>query len=177
MTDAIPRWYVAKTYRREKKIKERLMQMGIEHFIPFHTVIRERNGRKKKVEEPVIGNFVFIRHDFRGCISLVNDYGFEMRYVRRKDRSLLEVPEKQMKDFIYLLDQHADQVEFVSPDLRAGDKVRVVKGDFAGIEGELIRIHGHKRIVVRLEGLLALATVYIPGSYLEKVESFDAVGN
>ena len=54
--------------------------------------------------------------------------------------------------------------------LKKGDKVRVIKGDFAGIEGELIRVKGHKRVVVRLEGVVSLATAYIPGSFLEKIE-------
>ena len=54
--------------------------------------------------------------------------------------------------------------------MKKGDKVRVIKGDFAGIEGELIRVKGHKRVVVRLEGVVSLATAYIPGSFLEKIE-------
>jgi transcription antitermination factor NusG len=48
--------------------------------------------------------------------------------------------------------------------------VRIIKGSFAGIEGELIRIKGHKRVVVRLEGIAAVATTYIPASFLERIE-------
>ena len=54
-------------------------------------------------------------------------------------------------------------------DLKRGDRVRVVAGTFAGIEGELIRIAGHRRVVVRLENLFSIATVFIPGGYLEKI--------
>ena len=53
---------------------------------------------------------------------------------------------------------------------RRGDKVCIIKGSFAGIEGELIRIKGHKRVVVLLEGVAAVATTYIPASFLERVE-------
>ena len=42
---------------------------------------------------------------------------------------------------------------------------------FAGIEGELIRIAGHRRVVVRLENLFSIATVFIPSGYLEKIET------
>jgi transcription antitermination factor NusG len=48
--------------------------------------------------------------------------------------------------------------------LQGGEKVRVIKGEFAGIEGELYRIKGHKRVVVRLEGLASLAM----GNYIAK---------
>ena len=71
---------------------------------------------------------------------------------------------------MFLLDFSESAVRIENANLKRGDRVRVVKGDFAGIEGELIRIKGHKRVVVRLEGLFSLATAYIPGAYLEKVE-------
>jgi hypothetical protein len=40
---------------------------------------------------------------------------------------------------------------------------------FAGIEGELYRIMGHKRVVVKLGNSLAVATSYIAKEHLERV--------
>jgi len=34
----------------------------------------------------------------------------------------------------------------------------------------LIRISGHKRVVIRMSDVLAVATTYIPAAFLEKVE-------
>ena len=62
-----------------------------------------------------------------------------------------------------------NEIEVLPHDLRRGDRVRVVAGSFAGIEGELVRIAGHRRVVVRIDNLFTVATVYIPGSYLEKI--------
>jgi hypothetical protein len=45
----------------------------------------------------------------------------------------------------------------------------VIGGEFAGIEGELYRIRGHKRVVVKLRGVASMATTYIPKEYLEKI--------
>ncbi|MFR5659526.1 MAG: UpxY family transcription antiterminator [Butyricimonas faecihominis] len=104
-------------------------------------------------------------------MSLIQEYAFDMRYLRdRETGNFLIVPDKQMNDFIFLLDFSKEMVEVVNENLKKGDKVRVIKGDFAGIEGELIRVKGHKRVVVRLEGVVSLATAYIPGSFLEKIE-------
>jgi transcription antitermination factor NusG len=75
-----------------------------------------------------------------------------------------------MENFMFLLDLSESAMRIENANLKRGDRVRVIKGDFAGIEGELIRIKGHKRVVVRLEGLFSLATTYIPGAYLEKIE-------
>jgi transcription antitermination factor NusG len=54
--------------------------------------------------------------------------------------------------------------------MKPGERVRVIKGEFEGIEGELIRIRGHKRVVVRIEGLFSVATgSYIAKECLEKI--------
>ena len=164
-------WYVANTCRQEKKIKQRLDSMGIENFIPFQQIARKIHGVDKLIEVPVIPNLVFIHTTFKSFMSLIQEYAFDMRYLRdRETGNFLIVPDKQMNDFMFLLDFSKEMVEVVNENLKKGDKVRVIKGDFAGIEGELIRVKGHKRVVVRLEGVVSLATAYIPGSFLEKIE-------
>lgn len=165
------KWYAAKTnFSIEKKIKQLLERLKVEHFIPFRTTIEEKNGKKVKLEKPVVPNLVFIHSDYATCLSLVNDYGLAMNYLLDLEKhTLLVVPDKQMEDFMFLLDFSEEAVQVLNENLRQGDRVRVIKGDFAGIEGELVRIKGHKRVVVRLEGLFSLATTYIPGAYLEKI--------
>ena len=164
-------WYVANTCRQEKKIKQRLDSMGIENFIPFQQIARKIHGVDKLIEVPVIPNLVFIHTTLKTCMSLIQEYAFDMRYLRdRETGNFLIVTDKQMNDFMFLLDFSDSTVEVINENLKKGDKVRVIKGDFAGIEGELIRVKGHKRVVVRLEGVVSLATAYIPGSFLEKIE-------
>ena len=145
--------------------------MGIENFIPFQQIARKIHGVDKLIEVPVIPNLVFIHTTLKTCMSLIQEYAFDMRYLRdRETGNFLIVPDKQMNDFMFLLDFSKEMVEVVNENLKKGDKVRVIKGDFAGIEGELIRVKGHKRVVVRLEGVVSLATAYIPSSFLEKIE-------
>ena len=171
LSDSELHWYVANTCRQEKKIKQRLDSMGIENFIPFQQIARKIHGVDKLIEVPVIPNLVFIHTTLKTCMSLIQEYAFDMRYLRdRETGNFLIVPDKQMNDFMFLLDFSKEMVEVVNENLKKGDKVRVIKGDFAGIEGELIRVKGHKRVVVRLEGVVSLATAYIPGSLLEKIE-------
>ena len=171
-------WYVANTCRQEKKIKQRLDSMGIENFIPFQQIARKIHGVDKLIEVPVIPNLVFIHTTFKSCMSLIQEYAFDMRYLRdRETGNFLIVPDKQMNDFMFLLDFSKEMVEVGNEKIsmaQEGDRCEIRigerKGDFAGIEGELIRVKGHKRVVVRLEGVVSLATAYIPGSFLEKIE-------
>ncbi len=165
-------WYAARTrYQLEKRIKEQLDELYIENFIPFRKVMIERNGKRIEVERPVVSSIVFIRADERTCLSLPADYFLKLNYLRSRETGrLLVIPDKQMEDFKFLLDFSEEAVQVMNVTLKRGDRVRVIKGEFAGVEGELVRIQGHKRVVVRLEGLFSLATTYIPGSFLERIE-------
>jgi len=164
-------WYAAKVkYQTEKKVKAWLDEQAIENFIPFRKVLIERNGRKIKKEKPIVPGLLFIRTNYQKACTLPFESKVRMVYLRNlESHQLLIVPDKQMEDFMFLLDLSEAAVRIDNTNLRRGDRVRVIKGDFAGIEGELIRIKGHKRVVIRMEGLFSLATTYIPGAYLEKI--------
>ena len=164
-------WYAAKVkYQTERKVKTWLDKQAIENFIPFRMVLMERNGRKIKRERPVVPGLLFIKTNYQTACALPVESRVKIVYLRNPEsHQFLVIPEKQMQDFMFLLDLSESAVRLENENLRRGDKVRVIKGDFAGIEGELIRIKGHKRVVVRLEGLFSLATTYIPSAYLEKI--------
>jgi len=164
-------WYAAKVkYQTERKVKTWLDDQAIENFIPFQTVLIERKGRKIKRERPIVPGLLFIRTNYKTAHILPVKSSVKMVYLRNLDNhQLLTVPDKQMENFMFLLDFSETAMRIDNTNLRRGDRVRVIKGDLAGIEGELIRIKGHRRVVVRLDGLFSLATAYIPGSFLERI--------
>lgn len=151
-------------------IKDFLEEKEIRHFIPFQKVVKERNGKKIQKEKPVISCLIFVNTDYTTAMSIPNKSGFSVSYIYNNDTKRIQIiPDKQMQDFMFLLDFSDSVIRISNNNLKRGDRVRVIKGDFTGIEGELIRVKGHKRVVVRLEGLFSLATTYIPSSYLEKI--------
>jgi transcription antitermination factor NusG len=124
-----------------------------------------------KRDKPLVPGLLFIRADHQTASGLPVESRTKMVFLRNlESNQLLIVPDKQMEDFMFLLDFSESAVRIENESLRRGDRVRIIKGDFAGIEGELVRIKGHKRVVVRLDGLFSLATTYIPSAYLEKIE-------
>lgn len=55
-------WYVIYTKPKwEKKVAERLIQMGIECYCPLITKIKQWSDRKKKVEMPLFNSYVFVQ--------------------------------------------------------------------------------------------------------------------
>ncbi len=164
-------WFVAKTRaNQEKAIRERLEAMNIESYLPSRMEIRQRNDRKKKVEVVLIPNTIFIYTDKNTALSLPNHHGFLIKYmIDYMTRTLLIVPEKQMSNFIFLMDLSEGKIEIDNNLLfEKGDKIRVINGPFIGVEGELIRVGEKKKVLVRLENIIA-CSMEIPSSYLEKI--------
>lgn len=164
-------WYVAYTrMNQELIIKRQLDELGVENFLAMRDEVRETRGGRRNVRVILIPRLIFLHTDRQTAFSLLNERGLNIIYLKDLEtRRLLVVPEKQMGDFMFLLDFSESTVEVINRELKRGDRVRVVKGPLAGLEGELIRVKGHRRVIVRLEGVVSIATSYIPGSFLEKI--------
>ena len=165
-------WYVAYTrVNQELLVKKKLDELGIENFLPLDEQLRDTPFGRKTIRVPLIHGMIFIRTDKVTSFSLLNEYSLNMVYLKDiEGRGSLIVPDKQMEDFMFLLDFSPEGIEILNKDLKRGDRVRVIKGPLQGLEGELVRLRGHKRVVIRLEGVASIATSYIPGSFLEKIE-------
>jgi len=161
-------WFVARTrWCQELKVRESLIETGVECFIPTRETYRERRGRKVRTEVPVIRNLVFVRTTKSIALALVNGKGLPMSYIiDHCTRTLLEVPAKQMEDFMRVMDLNPDALCEENEAITPGSRVRVVKGDLAGVEGEVISLPTRTYVMVSIGSLLH-AKVQIPKAYLE----------
>lgn len=165
-------WFAAKTRpHQELKIKNKLDGLGVENFLPMKEQIRVLGEKKRKVMRPLVPRLLFLRCRKELLFALLNEHFLPLSYVRNLEtKRPLVVPDRQMRDFMFFVDFARDSIRVLNDKLKAGDRVRVIKGDLAGLEGELIRIKGHKRVVVRLQGLFSVAAgTYLPKHYLELI--------
>ncbi|NDV57779.1 UpxY family transcription antiterminator [Bacteroides sp. 519] len=170
MTDKQEFWFAART-KKDQEIATRnlLIKMNIEHFLPTRVTVRQLKYRKKKVEVPVIRNIIFIHASKEVACSLPNDFGLNLFYIRDyATHTMLVVPDKQMNDFMFVMDLNPDGVCVDDTPLQPGDKVLVLKGDLRGVEGELIHIDKKTHVVVRILNLVTWKAS-IPKSYLKKI--------
>lgn len=165
-------WYVFRTRQSYlPKMKEILESSGVEHFIPYRKEkIREEDGNITERICPLALNYAFVR-----CAIKDFDLGiFPFPVYQCYDsatKGLMVIPQSKMNDFMFIYDFSEKAMLLDNTNLKHGDRVRVVKGEFAGVVGELVRIGGHKRVVVRLDGLFSLAVnTYLPKSFLERIE-------
>ena len=60
--DELKHWHAVFTASRaEKKVRDRLEELGVECFLPVQTVLRQWTYRKSRVVVPVIAGLVFVR--------------------------------------------------------------------------------------------------------------------
>lgn len=176
-TDAA--WYVLRvTYQRELSTKEYLDKLDIENFVPMR-MVRRRNskGQFYRFREAAVHNYIFI-HAPKGVIGDLKSFQLPMlRYVMLTEngqKRIMTVPEDQMQHFIAVAGNLDEQVLFLEPaevDLSKGDRVRITGGLFEGVEGVFMRVKNarEKRVVVKIDGVAAVATASIPPALVEKI--------
>ena len=67
------------------------------------------------------------------------------------------------------MDLNPDGVSFDNGSLVVGDRVRVVKGDLTGVEGEVATNANRTYVVIRIKDILT-ASVKVPKSYLKIIK-------
>ncbi len=165
------KWFAARTRdKHEIAIRDRLTQMEVEHFLPTRKETRQLKTRKKVVEVPYIRNLIFIHATKQEAIDLPNKFGLAVFYIPdRIKKGMLIVPDKQMRDFMQVMDLSPEAVDFETDSLVVGGKVRVVKGDMAGIEGSIVSKPNSTYIIIHINGVLK-ASIKVLKSWLRPIE-------
>lgn len=168
-------WYALKVfYNRVFELEKQLAQEGVRSYIPL---LREEIATGSKIvrkRKPAVSSLMFIRQSEHYLLELQNRLKAScpfMAYFDRETKKPAAIPDREMELFMQITSADTPDLEYFSDeaiDYRSGDKVRVTGGPFKGAEGYIKRIRGNRRLIVALEGVIAVATTYIPGCFLEK---------
>ena len=135
-------WYAVFTASRaEKRVKERLEQAGIENYLPVRAVEFVRDGQKRRLEIPVITGCIFVRVSEANLPSVLSIWG-----------GIALLQEKQVP--VVISDEQLESFKIVNEGLPVGSAIRVLQGELAGVQGELIEVAGGQRVVVRIPYLI-----------------------
>ncbi|MCR4860916.1 MAG: UpxY family transcription antiterminator [Bacteroidales bacterium] len=161
-------WFAARTRcGAELSVAGRLDRLGVERFVPTETRLHTRGGAA--YERALIPCLVFLKTTKQDACALANEQSLPVRYlIDPATRSLLVVPDKQMDDFRRVLDLSTDEGGLVGRPLELGERVRVIKGVLAGVEGHVLELRGKVYVVVQLlDSWFAKASV--PRAWLEPI--------
>lgn len=167
-------WFAIRvTYHRELKVKEDLESRGITCFVPMQYRREERNGVMLKRLVPSVHNLIFVYIKPSDMAEYKKTSDMPIRYImNRETHKPITVPTREMENFIKIAGTFEEKLIYLNPDLgdfAKGERVRIIGGMFAGAEGVFVRVKGDRRVVVNVEGLVAVATTFVHPSMIEKI--------
>lgn len=169
------RWYALKVfYNRTSPVADCIAADGRRLYIPMHRVERTVGNRIVFREEPLVGSLMFVRAEERYVVELEQRLtGRIMLYRRNEDREPAPISDSEMEIFMLVTsvrDRGLEPIDDMGAGCRRGDRVRVIDGLFKGAEGYIRRIGKDRRLVVSIEGVVAVATSYIPLRFLQRID-------
>jgi len=161
-------WYAIYTNpRAEKKVLDRMLDSGIEAFLPMETVIRQWSDRKKKVDVPMIKSYVFVKVERKEIFSKVLKVFGAVRVLRYLGKPAV-IKDYEIENLRIISKNGANLVDVSSEiNIEIGEVVEIEKGPFHGLKGKCARINGKKGVVFEMEMFGSVHTVEIAKNYLK----------
>lgn len=130
-------WYVIYTKpRNEKKVAERLQQIGITVYCPMITMVKQWSDRKKKVQVPLLNSYVFVSLEDKEREQVFQVSGV-VRYL-----FWLGKPAVVRNEEIEALKEGLNETmaSFEVKGIKIGDQMPIPSGPFQGKEGIIRQI-------------------------------------
>ena len=161
-------WYAVQTRaRHEKRVAERFREKGLPIFLPLVSEVRRWSDRKKMVELPLFGCYVFVKvaasREERLRVCCIDGV---LRIVGGKGEGA-PIPNDQIEAVRTITSQQLGWTEH--PFLKIGQRVRIKSGALNGVEGILVARDGDRTLVVSVDAIQRSLSVRIEGYDVESV--------
>ena len=179
----ITRWHVLRaTYGREKAAYGYFVDHGVEAFYPKLTTMRVVDNERRAMEESRIPNILFV-HMSEHKLKLFLKESPDLSYLRfyktpshvanRKVLKPLIIPDRELESLRIICESESQNVLISLQNIdkfEQGQTVKVIDGEFKGVEGVVARYQGQQRVGVVINNVMTVMTAYVPSAYCEVVE-------
>jgi transcription termination/antitermination protein NusG len=167
-------WYALTTRSRHEKLASvTLESLGITHFLPVIDEEHRWSDRKKVITVPLFPGYLFVQASITSAIKLsIRKVRGIIDFVGNRSGPLA-VSEKEIESIRMLVSRGANYSPH--PILAVGERVRVVHGALAGVEGTLIRHGARSRIVVSVEVIQRAVSINVALSDVERIADVPLV--
>ena len=176
----VPHWYALRvTYGREKKVYDYLVSKNVEAYYPTITTVKLVDGKRRTIEESRLPNIFFARGTEDEIKSFVYDnvnlphLRFYYRHLHEGARIIkrpLVVPDNQIESIKIICASEAEDIILAPSNVekfKTGQTVRIIDGAFKGVIGKVARYQGQQRVAIIIDGLLTIASAYVPKAFIE----------
>lgn len=168
-------WFAVRTfYCKEESVARYLSSHGIEHFIPqrYQEEVTLDGERKRKLV-PAVHNLLFIKSTIseKEMKDIISQCPVSVSVIKNQEtKKYYQIPNSQMVEFRAICDPNYKGTLYVDQEVaeaRVGEEVRVVRGQFTGLKGKLVRYKNRSYVVIVLAGLGVM--IHIPKWYCRKL--------
>ena len=166
--DTLPRWFaVYTTPRHEKHVSEILAERQIETFLPLYRTNRQwQKSRPVILELPLFPTYVFIRIARQSRSVILGTPG--VLSIVGSSREAWPLPDLEIDALRSgLLECKIEP----HPYLVVGERVRIMAGVMAGVEGVLVRKKNDLRVVLSLDTIMRSVAVEVNADDIEPAET------
>lgn len=169
-------WYAIQTfYCKEEALGKFFAKEGLNYFIPMqyveHTTL---DGKKHRVLAPAVHNLLFLEKTLeeKEMLSKISNSPIPFFLIRHRDsRKCYEIPDREMLELRAICDPDYKgtlYVDSLTAEARPGQKVRVIRGPFKGLEGKLTQYKKSYYVVITVATLGIM--LHIPKWYCAKID-------
>ena len=167
-------WFALKVfYRRTASIERILNDAGCETYVP-RVVVEKIDGGVKYAASPYVSSLLFVRCTESYLVDFKKSHDTDfLYYIDLATKRPGRIRDEEFINFRAATLIQDPEAEYLGSDtswFKDGARVRVTQGVHAGREGWIRRIKGHKRFIVCIEGVSAVAFQAIPPAFLEVLE-------
>jgi transcription antitermination factor NusG len=166
------KWYAVWTKSNcERLVAEQLSAKGFAAFLPEMPTRSRRNGKSHFVQTPMFPGYLFLRHAMEktSYVEILKARGI-VRILEGGWNRLTPIAEEEVGAIQQLVASGVPIFPHVY--FHEGDRVKVVEGPLAGVEGIFLRDKSHKgRLVVAVNLLQTAVAVEVDSAYVEPVSA------
>lgn len=142
-------WYALYTRaNQEKKLYNWLQEENIECYLPLKKTLRKWSDRKKWSEEPLFRCYLFVRVSYKEYFNVLHMAGVA-RYVSFGGVPQ-SIPDDQIDSIKILVQQQEREIEVDYNNARRGSTAEVLVGPLRGLKGEIVKLCGQYRLMIRI---------------------------
>jgi transcription antitermination factor NusG len=174
--DSDSQWFAVSTRSRQEKVAAAMLDaFHVEHFLPLRLEQRQWSDRPKAVTVPLFRGYLFVRMDLRKesrlqVLKVPGIVGFV-----GNSSGPSPIPDPQIAAIRTVLASRSECE--VQPSFGEGDRVRVVQGLLAGVEGLLLRSTSKLRLLISIDLINQTLAVNVLRQDVELIHQYSICSN
>ena len=164
----IRKWFAIYTRpRAEKKVKEQLLKIEVETYLPLKKELRQWKDRKKWVELPLFTSYIFVRINVKEHYEIIKYIRGIVKFVTIGGNKIA-VRDEEIDTIKKVLQYSADGIEVSNETFKLNDEIEIKSGILKGQKGKLISFSGKHKIAIKIETIGSMLIVQINKNLVAK---------